>query len=193
MARRCTTTPNLPLRDPTPLSPPRRVYPGIYSAPVPDLLAVHALEHGHVVIQYGSGVTAGVVAQLTHLSKVFAGDTLLALRPSLERGIALTAWGRIDRFIEYDERRVIEFVEQLRGRYNHGWTGPDACTSRPAASNRWRQPTRRTSLAVRYGAAASPPTVADLRHDTGDPAPVAPAVGDWQMDLPIYPARPAPG
>lgn len=108
--------------------------PGIYTAPVADLLAVHALEHGHVVIQYGSAVPAEVVAELTHLAKVFANDTVLAPRPSLRREVALTAWGRIDRFSGHDERRTLEFVERLRGRYDHGWTGPEACTSRSAPS-----------------------------------------------------------
>jgi hypothetical protein len=103
--------------------------PGIYPAPVPDLLAVHALEHGHVVIQYGSAVPAEVLAELKHVAKVFANDTVLAPRPSLGREVALTAWGRIDRFTKYDERRTLKFVERLRGRYDHGWTGPEPCPS----------------------------------------------------------------
>jgi hypothetical protein len=39
----------------------------------------------------------------------------------------LTAWGRIDRLDRFDEARVIEFVEQLRGRYRHGWTTGSDC------------------------------------------------------------------
>ena len=101
--------------------------PGVYPEPVADLLAVHALEHGHVVIQYGSAVPDDVVSRLTHLTKAFAGDTLLAPRPALGSETALTAWGRIDRFTGYDEGRIVEFVTRLRGRYDHGWTGPPAC------------------------------------------------------------------
>ncbi len=103
--------------------------PGIYGDPLPDVLAVHALEHGHVVIQYGARVPASTVSELTHLAKVYADDTLLAPRPALGGEIALTAWGRIDRFPASASvrARVVTFIDRLRGRYNHGWTGPASC------------------------------------------------------------------
>ena len=101
--------------------------PGIYSDPLPDVLAVHALEHGHVVVQYGARVPADVVAGLAHLARVYAADILLAPRPGLGEEIALTAWGRLDRFAGDAPARVVTFVERLRARYDHGWTRRARC------------------------------------------------------------------
>jgi hypothetical protein len=100
---------------------------GQYDAPVPDGLAVHALEHGHVVIHYAAGTPDPEVRELTRLAKRYSGDVILAPRPDLAGGIALTAWGRIDLFDHYDEVRISSFVEHLRGRYHHGWVAPDLC------------------------------------------------------------------
>lgn len=101
--------------------------PGVYGAPVAEGLTVHAMEHGHIVIQYAPGTPDAVVADLTRLAKRYGADVLLAPYPPLAHGIALTAWGRIDLLDSYDEERIVRFVEALRGRYDHGWTGDDEC------------------------------------------------------------------
>lgn len=113
-----------------PTSGPHFSFPlatGSYPNPVPGGLSVHALEHGHVVIQYAPGTPDGEVADLTRLAKRYGADVVLAPYPGLERGIALTAWGRIDTLDGYDEERITRFVERLRGRYDHGWTTGDDC------------------------------------------------------------------
>src|SRR6266498_2232576 len=43
------------------------VAPGVYRSPVPDGLTVHALEHGHVAVQYATGTPAATVRQLEGL------------------------------------------------------------------------------------------------------------------------------
>jgi hypothetical protein len=96
-------------------------------APVPDGLAVHALEHGHVVIRYAGGVPTSEVAALARIARRYGADVVLAPHPALERGIALTAWGRIDLLDRYEQDRVVAFVEALRGRYDHGWTSEQDC------------------------------------------------------------------
>jgi len=98
------------------------VAPGVYDAPVPEGLTVHALEHGHVVIRYASSTPPEDVARLVTIAKRFSADVVLAPYSGLDRGIALTAWGRIDLLERYDEQRITDFVRQLRGRYDHGWT-----------------------------------------------------------------------
>jgi len=103
------------------------ITPGRYDDPVPDHLTVHALEHGHVAIQYAAATGAGTVRQLAALALRHADDVVLAPYPRLERGIALTAWGRLDLLDDYDEARITRFVEQLRGRYDHGWQRSDPC------------------------------------------------------------------
>ena len=100
--------------------------PGIYSAPVADGLTVHALEHGHVVIQYSSELDRPSVAELTRLVKKYPADVILAPRTGLV-GIAATAWGRIDALSSFDKDRIVRFIEALRGRFVHGWTRDDGC------------------------------------------------------------------
>lgn len=101
--------------------------PGVYDTPVPDGLAVHALEHGHVVIRYADSLPDREVDALARIARRNGADVLLAPYPPLVDGIALTAWGRIDLLERYDEARVVEFVEALRGRYDHGWTSDQDC------------------------------------------------------------------
>jgi hypothetical protein len=98
----------------------------IYSTPLADGLTIHALEHGHIVIQYSTSSPPSTVALLNSVARHYPADVILAPRPGLE-GRALTAWGRIARLAEFDEDQIIAFVEALRGRYNHGWTRPDDC------------------------------------------------------------------
>jgi hypothetical protein len=101
--------------------------PGIYTEPMPDGLTVHALEHGHVNIEYAPGTPDATIQQLTDLARRYPSDVLLAPYPKLDHGIALTAWGRIDLLDGFDEQRIVRFVVALRDRYDHGWTRTDPC------------------------------------------------------------------
>jgi Protein of unknown function (DUF3105) len=100
--------------------------PGVYSAPVADGLTVHALEHGHVVIQYSPDLDRQSANELTRLARRYPADVILAPREGLA-GIALTAWGRIDLLSSFDRDRIVRFVEAMRGRFVHGWTRRDSC------------------------------------------------------------------
>jgi hypothetical protein len=71
--------------------------PGIYSDPLPDVLAVHALEHGHVVVQYGARVPADVVAGLAHLARVYAADILPGSTPLTSCWLRARVWARRSR------------------------------------------------------------------------------------------------
>jgi Protein of unknown function (DUF3105) len=105
---------------------------GIYSSPIPDGFTVHALEHGHIDIQYAPNLPADQIADLTRIAKRYGDDVVLAPYPELRAGIALTAWGRIELLDHYDQNSIATFVERLRGRYDHGWTGPDECPANPS-------------------------------------------------------------
>ena len=104
--------------------------PGIYPDPLSPGLTVHAMEHGHIVVQYAPGTPEQTVRLLEHLAKHYGSDIVLAPYPGLNRGIALTAWGRIEFTTQYDEHRANEFVQRLRNRYIHGWTRSDDCPGR---------------------------------------------------------------
>lgn len=100
---------------------------GVYQRPVAAGLFVHAMEHGHVIIHYAPGTPDDEVTALTKLAKRYGADVMLHPYPPLERGIALAAWGRLDRLDQYDEDRLVAFIEALRGRYQHGWTTDQEC------------------------------------------------------------------
>ena len=108
---------------------------GIYASPLPEGLTVHAMEHGHVVIQYAPSTPRNEIDALTRTAKRYGADVVLAPYPKLRAGIALTAWGRVDLLDHYDQARISTFVERLRGRYDHGWALPDDCPTSAARSS----------------------------------------------------------
>ena len=97
------------------------IAPGIYSEVVPDELAVHALEHGHVVVRYAPSTPADQVDLLVRVARQYPRDVVLSPYPALANGVALTAWGRLEVLSTVDNASVETFIQMLRGRYNHGW------------------------------------------------------------------------
>lgn len=106
---------------------------GIYSDPVPAGLTVHAMEHGHIVIQYAPSTPRDTVQRLGRLAKRYGKDVVLAPYPPIDGGIALTGWGRIELLDGYNERQITTFIEKLRNRYVHGWARADDCPSSSTA------------------------------------------------------------
>ena len=98
------------------------VMTGIYSAPIPNELLVHVLEHGHINIQYGRATPPADVAVLRAIALRFPNDVVLVPYPELASGIALTAWGHIETMQHANRADIINFIVDLRGRYNHGWS-----------------------------------------------------------------------
>lgn len=59
-----------------------------------------------------------LVAKLAEVYKKKGEDRLIVVpRPSLDVRIALTAWTRIDKFNDFDEKRITSFIDAFR---NHG-------------------------------------------------------------------------
>jgi hypothetical protein len=107
---------------------PFTVAPGAYREPIPPELQVHVLEHGHVLIQYAPGGGERARDRVEEFARRYPRDVVVAPNPAMRRGVALTAWGRIDRVEVGDEDGISKFVEALSGRYEHGWqNGARAC------------------------------------------------------------------
>lgn len=105
------------------------VAPGIYRSHLPDGQTVHALEHGRVVIHYLPDTPRDVIDKLESIAKRYARDTVVHPNPKLDSQIALTTWGRISKLDSYDEAQITQFVDKLRGRYDHHSTaGGDECS-----------------------------------------------------------------
>lgn len=78
-----------------PTSGPHYQYPArfdIYTFPVPQIALVHNLEHGGIVVQYGSKVPKKTVAQIRRWYLRHTNGLVVAPLPALGRKIALGAW-----------------------------------------------------------------------------------------------------
>lgn len=93
---------------------------GIHTEPIPDELQVHNLEDGGVMVQYNCPAGCDeLVTQLTGVVSSYNSEIILAPYPDMESRIALTAWGRIDRLNDFDENRIVAFIEAYRGIDHH--------------------------------------------------------------------------
>lgn len=87
---------------------------GVHETPIPKELQVHNLEDGGVVVQYSCQQSAeecrSLIGKLTQVVRVY-DRTVLAPYPGMSHKIALTAWSRIDKFNDFDEKRIVRFIE----------------------------------------------------------------------------------
>ena len=87
---------------------------GIHQEAVPKELQVHNLEDGGVVMQYNCQAADAscktLIDQLSEISRKY-DRVLLAPYPGMSNKIALTAWTRIDKFDDFDEQRIVRFIE----------------------------------------------------------------------------------
>jgi hypothetical protein len=97
------------------------VAPGVYREPIPEELQVHALEHGHVIIQYRLGLPQSDVDTMERIGQAHPRDVIVAPYFGIDSGVALTGWQRLMRLPGVDELAIERFVERVAGRYNHSW------------------------------------------------------------------------
>jgi hypothetical protein len=92
---------------------------GIHNEPIPNELQVHNLEDGGVMVQYNCDDCAELVSQLTSVVRRYTDHVVLAPYPDMDSTIALTAWGRIDKFDQFDEERIVAFIDAYAGQDHH--------------------------------------------------------------------------
>ena len=115
------TDPHPPYNSDPPTSGPHLPYVapwGIHARPIPKELQVHNLEDGGVMVQYNCECPE-LVEKLAAVVKRYKDHVILAPYPGIKSKIALTAWTRIDTFDEFDERRIVRFIEAYRGKDHH--------------------------------------------------------------------------
>ncbi len=94
---------------------------GVHFQPIPDELQVHNLEDRGVVIQYSCRPDCpDLIEKLAGIVKRYSDYVVLAPRPGMDKRIVLTAWGKIDKFDEFDEARIVRFIKRFRGIDHHG-------------------------------------------------------------------------
>jgi hypothetical protein len=94
---------------------------GVHTEPIAKELQVHNLEDGGVLVQYNCPEgCADLVLKLRLIVARYDTMVILAPYPGMNRRIALTAWTRLDAFDDFDERRIVRFIEAYRGIDHHG-------------------------------------------------------------------------
>jgi Protein of unknown function (DUF3105) len=115
-------TPHVAYNSDPPTSGPHLPYIapwGVHARPIVKELQVHNLEDGGVVVSYKPQCADQVLAGLRAIVDRYPDHVVLSPYPTLDRCIALTAWTRIDKMDELDERRVVRFIEAYRGIDHH--------------------------------------------------------------------------
>ena len=87
---------------------------GSYESPVSEYQAVHNLEHGGIVIQFGSGVPAGTISQIGDFYRSDPNALLVAPFPKLGNKVALTAWTHLAVCTSFDQKAFTAFRDAYR-------------------------------------------------------------------------------
>ncbi|HSB61556.1 MAG TPA: DUF3105 domain-containing protein [Vicinamibacteria bacterium] len=91
---------------------------GIHTRPIDRELQVHNLEDGGVVVQYNCECPE-LVEQLKGIVRRYPRQVILAPYPDMKTRIALTAWTRLETLEEFDETRIVRFIDAYRGVDHH--------------------------------------------------------------------------
>jgi Protein of unknown function (DUF3105) len=113
--------PHVPYNSDPPTSGPHLPYIapwGVHTRPIPLELQVHNLEDGGVVVQYNCACPE-LVEQLRGIVNRYDKYVILAPYPAMKSRIALTAWTRLERLEEFDDKRIRRFIDTYRGIDHH--------------------------------------------------------------------------
>lgn len=88
---------------------PRPVALGIYDFPLPDEQIVHNLEHGAIWISY-NGIDDKTKQALENIAKKYPNGVVMTPRSENDKKIALASWGYLDKFDDFNEKRVVKFI-----------------------------------------------------------------------------------
>src|SRR5207302_7406412 len=91
---------------------------GLHTRPIAPELQVHNLEDGGVLVQYNCECPE-LVAKLSAVVQRYDKYVILAPYPPMKSRLALTAWTRLDALEDFDEARVVRFIETYRGIDHH--------------------------------------------------------------------------
>jgi Protein of unknown function (DUF3105) len=87
---------------------------GSYDSPVSEYQAIHNLEHGGVVIQYGKGVSQSTIAKIGSFYQSDPTAILVAPLPALGNKVALTAWTQLATCPGFDATAFKAFRDAYR-------------------------------------------------------------------------------
>lgn len=93
---------------------------GSYTEPIEEFKLVHNLEHGGIVVQYGSSVSPEQRQEIDAWYQDDPYGIVVAPLPKLGQRVAATAWTRLATCSGFDEEAISSFRGQYRAR------GPEA-------------------------------------------------------------------
>jgi hypothetical protein len=93
---------------------------GVHAEPIPNELQVHNLEEGGVLVQYNCLQDCpDLVTKLRTIVLRYDTQVILAPYPGMDSRIALTAWTRLEKLDQFDEKRIVRFIDAYRGIDHH--------------------------------------------------------------------------
>ncbi len=87
---------------------------GQYDQPVVEIQAVHNLEHGAMIFQYGNKVSKAQVDAITQWYRADPNAVLVAPLPALGAKVAMTAWTRWSECSGFNEKAASRFRSAFR-------------------------------------------------------------------------------
>jgi hypothetical protein len=87
---------------------------GEYTQVMPEIKLVHNLEHGAVILQYGSKVSSAQIENITAWYRQDANGVVIAPLPKLGNKIALTAWTQWAECTGFNEKAASAFRKAFR-------------------------------------------------------------------------------
>ncbi len=87
---------------------------GSYTSPVSEYQAIHNLEHGGIVIQYGKGVPEDTISKIGDFYQSDPVGMLVAPLPKLGDKVAMTAWTHLAVCPAFDEAAFKAFRDAYR-------------------------------------------------------------------------------
>jgi Protein of unknown function (DUF3105) len=87
---------------------------GQYSEPVLEIQAVHNLEHGAMILQYGNKVPQSQVGRITEWYRKDANAVVVAPLPKLGDKVAMTAWTQWAECTGFNEKAANAFRKAFR-------------------------------------------------------------------------------
>lgn len=89
---------------------------GIYTEEIPDVVQVHNLEHGTIVVQYQSVVADDALAQIQEFAREKGTHILVAPRADLTHPVVVTGWTRMLRLENADLDSIGAFYDRYAQR-----------------------------------------------------------------------------
>jgi Protein of unknown function (DUF3105) len=105
-----------------PHSPQTIIY-GAYTDEVPELNAVHNLEHGAVILYYGPRVPASTVDSMVGFYNEDPDGLIVSKHSNLSGDVAFVSWAHVARCPKFEADVARKFIDEF------AFKGPESCKS----------------------------------------------------------------